>query len=77
MLKCRKCGAANVDPGGDPRQYRCGVCGQAQLERAPTKPQKVFAAGVAGATLGGLSFGPVGALVGGILALLIGEKEFK
>jgi len=77
VLRCRYCGTINTDPGGDPRKYRCGSCGHPQLERVATKSDKVLGAGIAGATIGGLSFGPVGALVGGLLGLMIGETQFK
>jgi C19orf12-like protein/Nin one binding (NOB1) Zn-ribbon like len=77
ILRCRNCGSINTDPGGDPRRYFCGTCGQPQLERIATKSERVLAAGVAGATVGGLTFGPVGALLGGVIGVLFGEREFK
>jgi hypothetical protein len=77
ILVCRNCGSLNSDPGGDLRRLRCGVCGQPQLQRVATKSEKVLAAGITGATVGGLTFGPIGALVGGVLALLIGDNQFK
>ena len=42
-----------------------------------TKQEKVLAAGVAGATIGGLALGPIGALAGGIIGVLFGENQFK
>ena len=77
VLICRNCGTLNSDPGGDPRQYRCGRCGAQNLQRIATKQEKTFAAGVTGATVGGLAFGPIGALVGGLLGLVVGDREFK
>lgn len=77
VLICRNCGSVNADPGGDPRHYRCGVCGALRLERVATRGEKTFAAVVTGAAVGGLSFGPVGALVGGIVGLLLGEQRLR
>lgn len=77
VLICRYCGTINQDPGGDPRQYRCGNCSQQQLERVATKPDKILVAGIAGATIGGLAGGPVGALAGAIIGLLAGDKLLK
>ncbi len=76
-LVCRNCGAVYPDQPGDPRQYQCRVCYSQMLERVATKQEKVLAAGVAGATVGGLAFGPVGALVGGLLGLAFGDNQFK
>jgi hypothetical protein len=53
------------------------VCYGQELERVASKQEKVLASGVAGATIGGMAFGPVGALVGGILGLVFGENQFK
>ena len=76
-LICRNCGTINTDPGGNPRQYRCGVCGQYQLQRIMTPQQKIFAGAVAGAALGGMTFGPPGALIGGLLGIFIGDRVLK
>jgi uncharacterized paraquat-inducible protein A len=77
VLVCRNCGAVNKDPGGDPREYRCGVCGQPSLERAATKSDKVLATAITGAVIAGLEFGPIGALIGGLAGLLVGDRLFK
>lgn len=76
-LICRNCGAVYPDQPGDPRKYQCRVCYSQTLERVATKQEKVLAAGVAGATIGGLAFGPVGALAGGLLGVIFGENQFK
>jgi len=77
LLLCPRCRNVHTDPGGDPRQYACNRCGQQGLERVATKQEKVLAAGVAGATIGGLALGPIGALAGGIIGVLFGENQFK
>jgi hypothetical protein len=77
VLVCRNCGSVNSDPGGDPRRLNCGVCGLPQLQRVATKAEKMLAAGIAGATVGGLALGPIGALGGALLALLIGKQQLK
>jgi len=52
-------------PGGDPRFYRCGVCGMPQLRRILTNQQKAFAGAAAGAGIGALlGFGAPDALIG-------------
>ncbi len=77
-LVCQNCGTTNTDPGGNPQTLRCGHCGRATLVREPTKQQKVFAAAVAGAALVGMASGnPIGALIGGLVGLYLGEREFK
>lgn len=77
-LQCRNCGTINTDPGGDPRQYRCGYCGVPQLQRVLTPEQRRLAAGIAGAALLGAASGnPVGALIGGILGLIVGDRILK
>jgi len=76
-LICRNCGTINTDPGGNPRQYRCGVCGQQQLQRILTPQQKAFAGAAAGAAIGGLVGGPPGALVGGLIGIVLGERLLK
>jgi hypothetical protein len=76
-LICRNCGTINTDPGGNPKLLRCGVCGQQTLQRILTSQQKAFAGAVAGAALGGLTFGPPGALVGGLLGLVVGDRILK
>lgn len=76
-LICRNCGTINTDPGGDPSQYRCGFCGQPQLQRILTQEQKALAGAAAGAAIGALAGGPPGALVGGIIGLLLGDKVLR
>jgi DNA-directed RNA polymerase subunit RPC12/RpoP len=77
-LICQNCGTINTDPGGDPRQYRCGHCGLPQLQRFLTPDQKRVAAGVAGAAILGLATGgPAGALVGGLIGLVFGDRLLK
>jgi hypothetical protein len=76
-LVCRNCGSINSDPGGDPRLYRCGVCGMPTLQRILSKEQKAFAGAAVGATIGGLSAGPPGALIGAIVGLVLGERLLK
>jgi hypothetical protein len=76
-LICRNCGTINTDPGGDPRQYRCGHCGMPQLQRFLTPQQKAFAGAAAGAAFGGLVGGPPGALLGGIIGIILGDKLLK
>lgn len=39
MLICGYCGSANEDPGGDPRNFFCGVCGHRRLYRVQRAPQ--------------------------------------
>lgn len=76
-LICRNCGTINTDPGGDPRQLRCGNCGAPQLQRILTPQQKAFAGVAAGAAIGGLAGGPPGALIGGLIGLILGEGLLK
>ena len=77
-LICRNCGSINSDPGGDPRFYRCGICGMQTLQRILTNQQKAFAGAAAGAAIGALlGFGAPGALVGALVGLVTGEKLLK
>lgn len=71
-LICRNCGTINTDPGGDPRQYRCGYCGMpGQLQRVLTPQEKAFAGAAAGAGIGAIIGGGLpGAVIGGIIGLL-------
>ena len=73
VLICKFCCAVNTDPGGDPRQYRCGYCGRPnQLQRVLTPQEKAFAGAAAGAGIGALAGGGLpGALIGGIIGLLV------
>jgi hypothetical protein len=72
VLICKYCCAVNTDPGGDPKQDRCGYCGQPfQLERVLTAQEKALAGAAAGAGIGALVGGGLpGALLGGLLGLL-------
>jgi hypothetical protein len=75
MLFCRNCHSINQDPGGDPRLYRCGVCHRQELERVQGYvSEKTVGGAIAGAAIGGMAFGPIGALVGAILGIALGEK---
>ena len=77
-LICRNCGSINQDPGGDPKSYRCGVCGVSSLERILTPQQKAFAGGAAGAAIGAmLGFGAPGALIGALIGIATGEKLLR
>ena len=77
-LVCRNCGSINTDPGGDPRSYRCGVCGFPTLQRILTPQQKAFAGAAAGAALGALlGGGAPGALVGALIGIVAGGKLLK
>jgi hypothetical protein len=73
-LVCRNCHSVNQDPGGDPRLYTCGVCGQPQLERVQGTVSQTTATAIAGAALGGMIFGPFGALIGALVGAAVGEK---
>jgi hypothetical protein len=71
-LICGYCGSINTDPGGDPRQLRCGHCGQLQLQRIFTPQEKALAGAAAGAGIGALIGGGVpGALIGGLIGLIV------
>jgi len=76
-LICCNCGTINQDPGGDPRLYRCGVCGQPCLQRIPEQPRAEtgrLIAAIAGATILGLAIGnPIGALVGALGGYALGQ----
>lgn len=83
-LFCRNCGTLNTDPGGDPTQYLCGVCGQPALQRLPEQNQQQsqtnsrLVAALAGAGLVGLATSnPVGALIGGIVGFMLGDRLSK
>ena len=75
-LICANCGTVNHDPGGDPRKYSCGACGQPNLHRTQTKEEKnALAAAIAGgAILGMAGGGPIGVVVGAIVGAIIGSK---
>lgn len=75
-LICENCGSINKDPGGDPKTYLCGVCGQPRLQRVQTQQEKTntLVAAIAGGALGGMAGGPVGIAVGAILGAIIGSK---
>jgi hypothetical protein len=75
VLICKNCGSINQDPGGDPKTYLCGVCGQPQLERVQTEQEKknTLAAAIAGGAIGALG-GPVGIAIGAIVGALIGSR---
>ena len=70
-LICGYCGTINTDPGGDPRKYRCGHCGQPQLQRIFTPQEKAFAAVATGAGIGALAGGLPGAVIGGLIGLIV------
>lgn len=78
MLICGTCGTVNRDPGGDPRLYRCGACGQPTLQRIQGQPSagnnNALAGAMVGATIGGVAGGPVGALVGIFIGGLLGNQ---
>lgn len=76
-LVCRNCGTINTDPGGDPKQYRCGHCGQPRLERILTKQQRALAGAAAGAGIGAVAGGLPGALIGVLVGLIVGDKLLK
>src|SRR5258707_11764341 len=51
-LICQNCGTVNQDPGGDPRVYRCGVCGQQRLQRTLSEQDKRrLVSAIAGASM--------------------------
>lgn len=77
MLVCSNCGARNHNPGGDPRLYTCGRCGQPTLsrEQGPSPQASGMASGVLGVGLGWALGGPPGAVVGGIIGLLLGSAR--
>ena len=71
-LICGYCGTINTDPGGDPKQYRCGNCGQPRLQRIFTPQEKALAGAAAGAGIGALIGGGLpGAVIGGFIGLLV------
>ena len=71
-LICGYCGTINTDPGGDPKQYRCGHCGQPQLQRVFTPQEKALAGAAAGAGIGALIGGGLpGAVIGGLIGLIV------
>jgi hypothetical protein len=86
MLVCGTCGIVNQDPGGDPRTYRCGNCGQPTLYRqlparlpigsaAPAgNNNNTLAGAVVGGALGGIAGGPVGAIFGIVIGGLVGNQ---
>lgn len=78
-LICQNCGTVNQDPGGDPRVYRCGVCGQQRLKRTLSEQDKRrLISAIAGASVLGLATeNPIGALIGGILGYVFGDQIFK
>jgi hypothetical protein len=76
-LVCRNCHSVNQDPGGDPRLYTCGVCGQPQLERTQGAVSQTTATAIAGAAIGGMFGGPVGALFGALAGIVVGEIAEK
>jgi hypothetical protein len=69
-LICGYCGTINTDPGGDPKQYRCGHCGMPQLQRIFTPQEKALAGAAAGAGIGALAGGVPGAIIGGFIGLI-------
>jgi DNA-directed RNA polymerase subunit RPC12/RpoP len=80
MLVCSFCGSQNRDPGGEPRLYRCGVCGQQMLMRmqnVPSENNNAFAGAVVGGTLGGVAGGPVGAILGIFVGAVLGNQLKK
>lgn len=82
MLVCQNCGTLNSDPGGDPRCYYCGRCGQLRLQRISAPQQQVsnntVLAAIAGAALGGLAAGgPIGALLGAVVGGILGSRVSK
>ena len=70
-LICGYCGTINTDPGGDPKRYRCGYCGQPKLQRIFTPQEKAFAGAAAGAGIGALIGGLPGAALGGLIGLIV------
>ena len=80
-LICAFCGTVNKDPGGEPKMYRCGRCGNATLKRVPQDPspdKSRLAAAIAGASILGLATeNPVGALIGAVLGFAIGDRLFR
>jgi len=76
LVRCRHCGFLHGDPGVSLNGYSCARCGSHDLERvAAGQPQgDAILLGAAGATLGGVAFGPVGAVIGGILGLAAGSR---
>jgi hypothetical protein len=80
MLVCSNCGTVNRDPGGDPRCYQCGACGQMCLNRVESVPSgnnNAFAGAVIGGTLGGVAAGPVGAVLGIFFGAVLGDRLKK
>jgi predicted nucleic acid-binding Zn-ribbon protein len=80
-LICTNCRTINQDPGGDPRIYHCGHCGQATLQRTPTltdTEKNRLAAAIAGASILGLATeNPVGALIGALLGYALGDRLLR
>lgn len=78
-LVCQNCRTVNQDPGGDPRLYRCGACGQQRLQRIPSEADKRRMVGaIAGASMLGLATeNPFGALVGALIGWFFGDRLFK
>ncbi len=70
-LICGYCGTFNTDPGGDPKQLRCGSCGLPQLQRIFTPQEKALAGAAAGAGIGALAGGLPGAIIGGLIGLIV------
>jgi DNA-directed RNA polymerase subunit RPC12/RpoP len=77
-LVCSNCGTTFRDPGGDPRTYRCSICGNPILQRVPSEEDtsKDSLVGlVAGAGIGAAFGGGVGAIIGGIFGALLGAAR--
>jgi hypothetical protein len=73
MLRCPNCQTTHTDPGGDPRQYSCGVCGYSPLQRIGFRAEPLAGA-IVGATIGATVGGPLGAVIGGIAGLILGNN---
>ena len=74
--RCCECGKPNTIPrGADASGYVCHDCGS-RLARGEKDGETATAVGmIGGAALGASIAGPPGAIVGGVLGALIGNKS--
>jgi len=75
-LTCPNCQTVFTDPGGDPRNYYCNVCGYTPLQRTMPPANNNVAVGLmAGAAVGAAFGGVAGAVVGGLIGAFLGVQK--